>query len=147
MDVAVAILATCGNFAGARGQGVNAVRISLPLVGVALGAGDFFRGGIVRETLDVCVAVDALEHGTVNGVLELVGVDGDAVAVARGHAGVAVAGKAVGVLELLRGEWGGGPGKTKKDERKRCKPASKVHALRRRFGENSCRDCSHRGSL
>jgi hypothetical protein len=44
----------------------------------------------------------------------------------------------------LRGDWGGGPGKTEKSERKRCKPASKVHALRRRSGGKTRRDRSHR---
>jgi hypothetical protein len=44
----------------------------------------------------------------------------------------------------LRGEWGG-PGKTEsKDESDSRQPAHGVHSLRRRFGEKTCRDRSHR---
>jgi hypothetical protein len=45
----------------------------------------------------------------------------------------------------LRGDWGG-PGKTESSERKQSKPTSKVHALRRLFGQKTCRDRSHRDS-
>ena len=94
VDIAVAILAACGDFSGAGDLGVNAVRVALALIGVALVAGDFFRGRVVGEAFDVGVAINAGECA-VNGVLELAGVDGDAVAIAIGHAGVAVAGEAV----------------------------------------------------
>ena len=145
VDVAVAILAACGDFAGTGDLCVNTMRVTLAFIGMALVAGDFFRRRVVGEAFDVGVAIDA-GKSAVNGVLELALVDGDAVAVAIGHAGVAVAGEAVGVPELLRGDWGGGPGKTEKSERKKSKPANKVHALRRRFGGKTCRDRSHRDS-
>ncbi len=149
VDVAVAVLAGCGDFATAGYSGVNTVRVALPLVCMALGAGDFLRSGFVRETTNVGVAVDALEHGAVNGMLELVLIDVDAhrrAVYVLSESGIGVAGEAVRILELLRGVRGGGPGKTEKNECKRRKPASKVHALRRRFGENCRRDRSHRGS-
>ena len=106
VDVAVTILAGGRNFSGGGDLGVNAVRVALAFVGVALVAGDFFRGHVVREGFDVGVAIDAGKCA-VNRVLEFGLVDGDAVAVAIGHAGVGVAGEAVGVLEFLRGGWGG----------------------------------------
>ena len=109
----VAILTSSGDFSSGGDLGVNTVRIALALVGMALVAGDFLRRRVVGEAFDVGVAINARKCA-VNGVLEFVGVDGDAVAVAIGHAGVGVAGEAVGVLELLRGGWGGGPGKKRK---------------------------------
>jgi len=143
VDVAVAILAGGGNFAGAGDLGVNAMRVALAFVGVALVTCNFFRGRVVGEAFDVGVAIYAGKCA-VNGVLEFGLVDGDAAAVAIGHAGVGVAGEAVRVLELLRGEWGG-PGKTEsKDESDSRQPAHGVHSLRRRFGEKTCRDRSHR---
>ena len=36
VDVAVAVLTACGNFAGGRDLGVNAVRVALAFVGVAV---------------------------------------------------------------------------------------------------------------
>ena len=91
----------------------------------------------MREAFDVGVAIDTGKCA-VNGVLELGGVDGDAVAVAIGHGGVAVAGEAVGVLELLRGDWGGGRGKTEsKDESANGQPTNGVHRLRICFGAGS----------
>lgn len=102
VNVAMAVLAGGRNFTGGGDLGVNAVRVPLAFIGVALVAGDFFRGHVVRERFDVGMAVDAGKCA-VNGVLEFGLVDGDAVAVAIGHAGVGVAGEAVGVLEFLRG--------------------------------------------
>ncbi len=147
VDIAVAILATCGDFAGDGDLGVNAMRVGFVRVGVALVAGDFFRGRIVRDAFDVGVAIDAGEHGAVNGVLGFVLVDGDAVAVARGHGGVGVAGEAVGVLELLRGSRGRGPKKKREDEQWNREPTSNVHKLRRCLGEVFRRDRSHKGSF
>ena len=146
MHVTVAVLAGGGDFSGGGDLGVNAVRVALAFIGMALVASDFFWRGVVRDAANVGVTIDTGKCA-VDGVLEFGGVDGDAMAVARGHGGVGVAGEAVGVLELLRGGWGGGPGKTQKDERKRRKPANKVHALRRRLAENPRRDCSHRDGL
>jgi hypothetical protein len=143
VDVAVAILTTCGDFAGDGGLGMNAMRITLAFAGVALAAGDLLRWRVVRKALDVGVAIDTGEHGAVNGVLELVLIDGDAVAVARGHARVAVAGEAVRVFELLRGVCGRGRGKQEKNERTNKKPTRSVHTSRRRFGRVSCRDRCH----
>jgi hypothetical protein len=59
VDVAMTILATGGNFASAGGLGVNAVRVALTFVGVALVTGDFFWGGVVGDAFDVGVAIDA----------------------------------------------------------------------------------------
>jgi hypothetical protein len=108
------------------------MRVALAFVCVALVAINFFRGRVVREAFDVGVAIYAGKCA-VNGVLEPAGVDGDAMAVAIGHAGVAVAGEAVGVLELLRGGWGGGPGKKEERGETDENPANDFHPLRRRF--------------
>ena len=132
VDIAVAILAASGNFAGACDLGVNAVRVGFVRVGMALVAGNFFRGRVVGEAFDVGVAIDASEHGAVNGVLEPGLVDGDAVAVAIGHAGVGVTSETVRVLELLRGDWGG-PGKNEERGETDEDPANDSHPLRRRF--------------
>jgi len=132
VDVAVAVLAGGRNFAGAGDLGVNAAGVSFVRVGVTLVAGDFFRGRVVGEAFDVGVAIDAGKCA-VNGVLELVLVDGEAVAVAIGHVGVAVAGEAVGVLELLRGDWGCGRGKKEERGETNEDPANGFHPLRRLF--------------
>jgi len=140
----VAILAGGGNFSGGGDLSVNAVRVALAFIGVTLVASDFFWRRVVRQAFDVCMAIDARKCA-VNGVLELVLVDGDAVAVAIGHSGVGVAGEAVGVLEPLRGGWGG-PGKKEERGETNEGPVDDFHSLRRRFGEKACRDTSHKGS-
>jgi hypothetical protein len=146
VDVAVTVLAACGNFAGDGDLGVNAMRVALSFIGVALVAGDFFRGRVVRDAFDVGMAIDAGKCA-VNGVLELVLVDGDAVAVALGHGGVGVAGEAVGVLELLRGSRDRGPKKKREDEQWNREPTSNVHNLRRCLVEISRRDTSHKAAF
>ncbi len=115
MHVTVAVLAGGGDFSRGGDLGVNAVRVALAFIGMALVASDFFWRGVVRDAANVGVTIDTGKCA-VDGVLEFGGVDGDAMAVARGHGGVGVAGEAVGVLELLRGGWGG-PGKTESSER------------------------------
>ncbi len=149
VDVAVAVLAGCSGAASLCGFGVDAVGVDLLGIGVALGAGHLLRTRLMHEALYILMAIHALEHGTVNGVFEFVLVDVDAHRRAvhvLSERGIGVAGEAVRILELLRGVRGGGPGKTENNERKRRNPASKVHALRRRFGGNCRRDRSHRGS-
>ena len=131
VDIAVAILAGSGDFSGGGDLGVNAMRVALALVGVALVAGNLFRGRVVGEAFDVGVAIYAGKRA-VNGVLELGLVDGDAAAVAIGHAGIGVAGEAVRVLKLLRGDWGG-PGKNEERGETDEDPANDSHPLRRRF--------------
>ena len=59
VDVTVAVLTGGGDFSGGGDLGVNAVRVALALVGVALVAGDLFRGGFVRDGFYVGVAIDA----------------------------------------------------------------------------------------
>ncbi len=81
----MAILAGGGDLAGTSDLGVDAMRVGLAFVGVALGAVNFFRGRVVREAFDVGVAIYAGKCA-VNGVLEPARVDGEAMAVAIGHA-------------------------------------------------------------
>ena len=72
---------------------------------VTSGAGDPFGRSLVRESLNVCVAVHASEQPAVERVLQLVlvNVEADCLAVFfGGQRSVAVAGKAVGILDLGR---------------------------------------------
>ena len=74
--------------------------------GVATVAGDLLGSGLVDRPLDVCMAIDAGEHGAVDGVLELCSIDVEAGGLAVDIAGerfVGVAGEAVGVFRLWRG--------------------------------------------
>ena len=81
--------------------GVNAALELGRLVGVA-GFAVHRRNVIgMRITLDVCVAVGALQ-AAVNAVAEFFPVDGDAVSRTVGHAGVAMAGEAVLCAEGAR---------------------------------------------
>jgi len=75
---------------------VHAARDAGGLIGVAslaVDRRDFVR---MRIGLDVGVAVGALQ-AAVNALAEFLAVDGDAVAGAVGHGGIAVAGKTVGL--------------------------------------------------
>jgi len=71
---------------------------------VALGASNSQRSRLMRKALHVLVAVNAGKHAAVNGVLEfgLIHEQADGLAVfLRGQASVAMAGKAIRILELL----------------------------------------------
>ena len=84
---------------------MSAVRVSSLRVGVALGAGDLLRSLVVHEALDVGVAVDAGQQGTVNGMPELglVDVEADRLAIhIRGERLVGVARETIGIFQLLR---------------------------------------------
>jgi hypothetical protein len=84
------------------------VGVVLLLVGVALGATYFLRRFFVSEAFNVFVAVNTREDGAVDGVIELVGIDGEAdgraVGAGGGQSRIGVAGEAVGVFEFLRGK-------------------------------------------
>ena len=78
--------------------GVITAIVGRLLVSVALGTGYFGGRGFVGRTLNIGVAVDATEHGSVNRVLKCVGVDvqTDLLAIdVFGHGGIVVARKAV----------------------------------------------------
>ena len=98
-----------GGLSGAGFAGVNAARVGGLRVSVALGTGDFLRRGFVGETLYVGVAIDAMKEPAMHRVLELVLIDvkaDDRAVDVLSEGGVAVAGEAVSVLELLRGKCG-----------------------------------------
>lgn len=133
VNVAVAIFATGGNFSALVDFRVHAVRIGLAGIGVALRAAYLLWRGIVDETFYVLVAIHTGEQAAVNGMLEfvLIDVEADGLAVYfRGQCGIAMAGEAVGVLELLRGGWGGA-GEDENSGEGKGGPADGVHLLRR----------------
>ena len=105
MRPAVAILASGGRRADLARRSVRAVRVGVLCICVAAGATHFRRRRIMRKALHVLVAVHATEHAAVDRVLQLVLIRVDAhllaVHVFR-QRGIGMAGKAIGVLELLR---------------------------------------------
>jgi hypothetical protein len=89
-----------------NGLRVQTAVVSCLLVAVASGAGDFGWLGLVGRSLDVGMAIHAGEHATVHRALELNRIDIQSHTLAvdvMGEAGVAMAGKAVFVRGLLRG--------------------------------------------
>lgn len=94
--------------------GMEAMRVCRHCVGVAIGTGDFFGGGLVYESLHIFVTIDAGEHAAVYGVFELATVHEQAdlfaiYFIAQG--GVGVAGEAVLVGGFLLGRDRGSPKK------------------------------------
>jgi len=85
----------------------------------------------MHQALHIRVTVHARKHAAVHRVLELVLVNGEAdrgaVCVCRGEGRVGVAGEAVRVFELLRGERGGGPDKNNENERREPKKPYGFH--------------------
>jgi len=115
----------------ACGLSMHAVRVRILRGGVATGAGHLGRGLVVDQTFYVFVAVDAAQHLAVDRVLDLTLIDveayGLAVFVGRERA-VAVAGKAVGVLQLLSRGRTGCRGKERKTKRTEQQKSNRSHA-------------------
>jgi len=128
-------------------DGVEAVLVRGLFVGVALGACDPGRSILVRRGLHVLVAIDAGEHSTVDGLLHLFGVDGEAdrlaIRIGGGERGVRVAGETVGVLRLVLGAGERCPGEQEDDDRQRTELARGSHAASTREAGLSCGDCDH----
>ena len=93
MRATVAVLAVgCLGHAGLS-YGMQTVCISLLCVGMALGAGNLFGRGLMGQTLDILVAINAREHAAMNGLLHLAFIH---------H--IRMAGKTVLIFELLLGK-------------------------------------------
>ena len=72
----MAVLAIGSDLAGGVDLRMAAVRVGVLRIGMAVGADNLLWRRLVRQALDVLVAVHAGElHGGVNGVLELFRVD------------------------------------------------------------------------
>ncbi len=97
MNIAVAALAICG-FYVARGERlpVNSVVVHLLFVGMAGDASRLDQPCIVRQALNVGMAIYAGEHGAVNRRLKCVSMH----VLAVDHRGIAVTGKAIIVSRL-----------------------------------------------
>src|SRR5215471_2354310 len=54
--------------------GVKALVVRGLFIGMTGGTRDLLGRAIVRRTLEVCMAIDAVEHATVNGCLEGIGI-------------------------------------------------------------------------
>ncbi|MGD0831994.1 MAG: hypothetical protein ABR907_13705 [Terracidiphilus sp.] len=84
--------------------GVQTARIGILCIGMTLGACDLLRSGVMHQTLDIRVAIDAGEEITVDGMLQLGFIHKEANLFAVGfcgQGGVRVAGEAVFIVELL----------------------------------------------
>ncbi len=112
---AVTVLAVCRcAVAGLVRLRVQAVRVSVLRIRMALGAGDLPRGGLMDQAPYILVAINARKHAAVDGVLELVliHIQADLLAVHfRSHGRVGVAGETIAVLELVLGVCRAGPNK------------------------------------
>ena len=111
---------------------MGAVRISGLCVGMASVAGEFLRRSLMRERFHVGVAIDAAEHGAMNGVLEFSAVDEKAVWLAvhcLRQRGIAVTGEAVFVFELVFRQEGGGPERQEQNNTTCKEPACRVHTF------------------
>ena len=85
---------------------MQAVRISLLRIRMALGAGNFLRRGFVDQPLHIRVAIHASEEIAVDRMLQLglIDIEADLLAVDLGCQGcVGVTGKAVCILRLMLG--------------------------------------------
>ena len=112
VHAAVAVLAARRRRAGLGDLGVGTAQISIARVGMAPGALDLLRRRVMDEALHVLVAIDAGEHGAVDGVLQLGFIDKQALRLAvdvLSHGGVRVAGKTVRVFDLRLGMRRGSP--------------------------------------
>lgn len=111
---------------------MGAVRIGGLCVGMASVAGEFLRRSLMRERLHVGVAIDAAEHGAMNGVLEFGAVDEKAVRLAvhclrQGR--VAVTGEAVFVFQLVFRQEGRCRERQEQNNTACEKPAYRVHTF------------------
>src|SRR5579872_6080830 len=89
--------------AGSYRFSVKAAIVRRLLIGMALGAGNFLRSGFVRRTLQIGMAIDALKHAAMHGILEFIGVYVQADGLAAdfvAQCGVAVASQAIVVAGL-----------------------------------------------
>ncbi len=73
--LAMAVLAGSSGTTGLSQLGMEAMRVGLLRIAVAVGAADSLRWRLMGEALDVFVAVDAGEHAAMEGVLKLVAID------------------------------------------------------------------------
>ena len=99
---------------------------------MAVGTKDLLGCGLVRETLDVLVAIDACKHGAVDGVFELlrVNIERDGLAIDFGsERRIAVAGEAVLVFQFVLGANGEGRAQQKERERTEQDSAGDFHAI------------------
>lgn len=131
-----AMLRTVAVNAGGRGGPVadgfrvHAVRERILRGGVAIAAGNFGRRLVVHKVLYIFMAVDAAQHLSVNGMLELILVDKKTNRLAVFDVckrAVAVAGKAVGVLQLLGCARMGCRGKQRRTKRTEQQKSNSSH--------------------
>jgi len=100
----MAVLAVCRQPTVFGRLGVQAVRVGILCIGMALRAGDLLRRCVVRQALHILVAIDAGEKIAVDGMLQLgfIHKKADLLAVHfRGQSGVGVAGQTVLIAQLV----------------------------------------------
>ncbi len=135
--VTVAVLAGSGGGAGLCGLGMQAVRVRLLRIAVAVGAGNLFGRRGMAQFLHVLVAIDAGEHGAVDGVGELGAVDVEAdrlAIVSVGQGLVGMAGEAVFIFEFVFGPRHCRRGEQRENQGGRKNPSDKGHTSGESFG-------------
>lgn len=133
MHRAMAVGTTGRGATGHSGFCMGAMRIRCKCVGVATCTGEFLGRCFVGQAFDVGVAVDACEHGAVDRVLQLGRIDKQAVRLAVdgfGDRGVAVAGEAVFIFELVLGMKRRGPDERRHNETTRQQPTNRIHVFK-----------------
>ena len=145
VDVSVAVFACGRRGSGGGWFGMKTVRIGQLCISVAVGTRNLFRRGFVDQAFYIFMAIDAGEHGAVDGMLQLFRIDeqADLVSVLIGcQGGIGVAGEAVFVLQLMFGASCKAPAE-QNEERREQDSAREFHASRRRQAEKYYRDRSH----
>jgi hypothetical protein len=117
-----------------RGAGVfcmHTVRIRILRGGVAIGASNFGRRILMHQAFYVFVAVDAAQQLAVDGVFELILVDKKAKRLAvfvSCERAIAMAGKTIGVLQLLGSMCAGTPSKKRRTKCTEQQKSNRSHA-------------------